>query len=111
MLTEQGEGQERVFHDDVSVGARLRIFGTVPTPAADGDDPPDVRMAKAVAAAPEQLIPSGATNYRRWTNHAWAVVEAGGPPRAGAWTTADRARLDALVTRRMRSRSSCASTR
>ncbi len=99
VLTEQGEGQERVFHDGVPVGARLRIFGTVPTPPGDSDDPPDVRAAKAVAAGPEQLIPSGATNYRRWTNHAWAVVEAGGPPRAGAWTTADRARLDALVTR------------
>ena len=99
VLTEQGEGQERVFHDAVPVGARLRIFGTVPTPPGDSDDPPDVRMAMAVAAAPEQLIPSGATNYRRWTNHAWAVVEAGGPPRAGAWTAADGARLDALVTR------------
>lgn len=99
VLTEQGEGQEAVFHDAVPVGARLRLFGTVPAPAADGDDPPEVRMAKAVAAAPDRLIPSGATNYRRWTNHAWAVVEAGGPPRAGEWTLADRARLDALVTR------------
>ncbi len=99
VLTEQGEGQEAVFHDAVPVGARLRLFGTVPAPAADGDAPPEVRMAKAVAAAPDRLIPSGATNYRRWTNHAWAVVEAGGPPRAGEWTLADRARLDALVTR------------
>lgn len=99
VLTEQGEGQERLFHDAVPAGGRLRIFGTVPTPAGDSDDPPDVRLTKAAAAAPEQLIPSGATNYRRWTNHSWAVVEAGGPPRAGAWTAADRARLDALVAR------------
>jgi len=99
VLTEQGEGQERLFHDAVPVGGRLRLFGTVPVPTGDSDDPPDVRMAKAVAASPDLLIPSGATNYRRWTNHAWAVVEAGGPPRAGAWTAADGARLRALVTR------------
>ena len=58
-----------------------------------------MRAANAVAAAPGQLIPSGAKTYRRWTNHAWAVVEAGGPPRAGEWTTADRVRLEALVAR------------
>ena len=45
--------------------------------AADGDDPPEVRMAKAVGAAPDQIIPSGATNDGRWANHAWAVVETG----------------------------------
>lgn len=99
VLTEQGEGQERLFHDAVPVGAPLRIFGTVPVPAAPNEDPHEVRMAKAAAAAPESLIPTGATNYRRWTNHAWAVVEEGGPPRAGAWTVADGTRLDALVAR------------
>lgn len=99
VLTEQGEGQERVFHDAVPVGGRLRLFGTVPAPSGAGDEPPEVRMAKAVAIAPDVLIPSGATNYRRWTNHAWAVVEAGGPPRAGAWTTADFGRLRDLVAR------------
>ena len=99
VLTEQGEGQERTFHDAVPAGGRLRLFGTVPAPAGDSNDAPEVRMAKAVAAAPDVLIPSGATNYRRWSNHAWAVVEAGGPPRAGEWTPADRTRLQALVAR------------
>lgn len=99
VLTEQGEGQQRAFHDAVAPGARLRIFGTVPAPAGSEGDALEVRMAKAVAAPPERLIPSGMTNYRRWTNHSWATVEEGGPPRAGAWTDADRRRLEALVRR------------
>ena len=99
VLTEQGDGQERLFHDAVPVGTALRIFGTVPAPGAAEGDAPEVRMAKAVSAPPERLIPSGVTNYRRWTNHSWAIVEEGGPPLAGAWTDADRRRLEALVTR------------
>lgn len=99
VLTEQGDGQERFFHDAVPVGSALRLFGTVPAPAPAEGDAPEVRMAKGVTTAPDLLIPSGVTNYRRWTNHSWAVVEEGGPPRAGAWTDADRQRLDALVSR------------
>ncbi len=45
------------------------------------------------------LIPSGVTNYRRWTNFPWAVIELGGQATAGDWTPGDRARLDALVGR------------
>jgi hypothetical protein len=37
------------------------------------------------------------TNYRRWWNSSWYAVEEGGEPRAGDWTTADNARLRALV--------------
>lgn len=99
VLTEQGDGQERLFHDAVPVGTALRVFGTVPAPTAAEGDTPEVRMAKAVTFPPERLIPSGVTNYRRWTNHSWAVVEEGGPPRAGPWTDADRRRLEAVVTR------------
>ncbi len=99
VLTEQGNGQEAVFHDLVPVGGRLRIFGTVPAPSRLEDDTPAVRFAAAISAAPEVLIPTGATNYRRWSNFAWDVVELGGQPRAGDWTPADRARLDDVVGR------------
>lgn len=99
VLTEQGEGQEALFHDRVPVGQRLRLFGTVPAPSGRAEDPPAARAAAAVAAPPEVLIPSGATNYRRWTNFPWAVIELGGQASAGYWTPGDRARLDALVSR------------
>lgn len=97
VLTERGAGQEAAFHDAVPVGGRLRIFGTVaplPPPAGREKDP-----SYASTAPPEALIPSGATNYRRWTNHSWGAIEAGGPPDAGEWTAEDRARLDQVVAR------------
>ncbi len=97
VLTERGPGQEAVFHDAVPVGARLRIFGTVaplPPPAGREKD-----AAWAASAPVESLIPGGATNYRRWTNHSWAAIEAGGPPAAGEWTPEDRARLHQVVKR------------
>jgi hypothetical protein len=48
-------------------------------------------------AAPDVLQPSQATNYRRWWNNPWGVVEEGGQQHAGAWTDADDQRLRALV--------------
>jgi hypothetical protein len=99
VLTENGEGQEHDFHDILPPGAPLRVFGTVP-----GVPTPEVaneaaRLAAAAEAAPEALIPTGATNYRRWTNHSWAVVERGGQRAAQDWSASDRARLEALVGR------------
>jgi hypothetical protein len=98
-LTEAGPGQSAVFHDAVPVGGRLLIFGSVPASALPDDLPAEARMRAAIAATPAELIPSGATNYRRWTNHAWAVVERGGPPQAGRWSAEDGRRLEALVAR------------
>jgi hypothetical protein len=97
VLTERGAGQDVIFHDRVPVGARLRVFGTVaplPPPAGREKDP-----GAAASMPPEALIPTGATNYRRWTNHSWAAIEAGGPPAAGEWTPGDRDRLHAVVKR------------
>ena len=99
VLTEQGDGQEGLFHDRVPVGQRLRVFGTVPPLPGLTPDTPSARAAAALAAPPSMLIPSGATNSRRWTNCPWAVVELGGQATAGDWTPADRARLAAIVDR------------
>jgi glycerophosphoryl diester phosphodiesterase len=40
---------------------------------------------------------AGATNYRRWSNNPWSVVEEGGQIKAGDWTKADREKLEQLV--------------
>ena len=98
VLTEGG--QENVFYNRVPVGARLRVFGTVASgrlPANPSNR--EAQAAAAVEAAPDFLIPAPATNYRRWINFPWAVVERGGQPRAEDWTPADAARLRALVDR------------
>ena len=59
VLTEQGAGQEEVFSTRVPIGARLRLFGTVPpTPrATSGDRDADLRAAGARGAG---LVDSGA---------------------------------------------------
>lgn len=97
VLTERGPGQEASFHDALPIGSRLRIFGTVPPlPPPPGREKDRAYAAKAPV---EALVPGGATNYRRWTNHSWGAIEAGGPPAAGAWTSEDRARLHQVVKR------------
>lgn len=97
VLTGTSAEQATSFHDAVPVGGRLRLFGAIDVPAPAGAD----ARARAVALAamsPDTLISPG-TNYRRWVNFPWGVVEAGGPPQAAAWTAADEARLRALVSR------------
>lgn len=85
VLTGESDAQQAVFYDDVPVGGRLLVFGAVHT---NEKDP---------MAAPEVLEPEPASNYRRWWNNPWRVVEAGGQQHAGDWTAADDARLRALV--------------
>lgn len=85
VLTGSNDAQEHAFHAAVPVGARLRVFGAiVGVPAPEG-----------VASARPRATP--ATNYRRWWNHPWKVVEREGQRAAGPWTRADAARLRAVV--------------
>ena len=99
VITEAGENQVDTFYNRIRPGERLRIFGTVPPVAFAGARTAEERAAAAHAAAPEALIPTGATNYRRWINFAWAVVELGGQNKSGDWTEDDDRRLRAIVTR------------
>lgn len=85
VLTGESDAQQAVFYDDVPVGSRLLVFGAVHTHTQDPMAPPDV------------LEPERASNYRRWWNNPWRVVEAGGQQHAGDWTAADNQRLRALV--------------
>jgi glycerophosphoryl diester phosphodiesterase len=77
VLTGSADVQEKIYSEEVPSGGKLRLFGSV-------------------AVKPGQL-PGKATNYRRWWNNPWAVVEEGGQRKAGDWTAADRTRLDMLV--------------
>lgn len=77
VLTGEQDEQERDFHDRVPVGGKLRLFGAVH------------RTGPAASLT--------RTNYRRWSNNPWSVVEPGGQPKAGAWTPEDAARLTAAV--------------
>lgn len=89
VLTEESDEQEAVFFGAVAVGEKLRIFGSAHTGK--------VARAELVTAAPSALLGERPTNYRRWWNSSWWVVEEGGQRKAGDWTAADAGRLKALV--------------
>ncbi len=87
VLTGESDAQANVFYEQVPVGERLLVFGAVHT---NTHDP---------MAAPEVLEPERASNYRRWWNNSWTVVEHGGQTQAGEWTREDNLRLRSLVER------------
>ena len=87
VLTGESDEQQAVFYDQLKTGDRMLLFGAV---HSEDKDP---------ASAPEVLASEKATNYRRWWNNPWNVVEAGGQPHAGEWTPDKMARLRALVAR------------
>jgi hypothetical protein len=87
VLTGEHDAQQTVFYDQLKTGDRVLLFGAIHT------------AGKEPSAAPEVLDPGKATNYRRWWNNPWKVVEPGGQPNAGEWTPAKMDRLRALVAR------------
>jgi hypothetical protein len=98
VLTGSDARQQVYFHDRLAIGQRLRLFGAIEQPTPPGDTARERALALA-RMTPETLIGARASNYRRWVNFPWSAVERGGQKEAAAWTAADRARLDALVTR------------
>lgn len=99
VLTENGAGQAEAFHARVPVGSRLRLFGTVPPAPFASAGTAEERSRAAFASSPAELVSAGATNYQRWTNFPWMVVEEGGQAGAGPWTAGDERRLRAIVAR------------
>ncbi|GAC1422442.1 MAG: hypothetical protein NVSMB62_18160 [Acidobacteriaceae bacterium] len=98
VITEDSDEQQRVFYDDLPIGAKLRLFGsahTSPTPRL----PVPELMHWAVTVSPDELLKEHPTNYRRWWNSSWYSVEEGGQHKAGDWTATDESRLQALVDR------------
>ena len=85
VLTGESDAQQSVFYDQLQTDDRLILFGAIHT------------EGKAAESAPEILGAEKASNYRRWWNNPWSVVEDGGQTKAGEWTQRDRARLQALV--------------
>jgi len=87
VLTGESDEQQAVFYDQLQPGDRILLFGAI---HSEGKDP----------VAPAEVLDSEkATNYRRWWNNPWSVVEAGGQPHAGEWTPKKMARLRTLVER------------
>lgn len=98
VLCGSSDAQRARFHDAVPVGRRLRAFGAIRSVAAPGATAAE-RAANLARLPAEQLIAPTASNYARWVNFPWLVVESGGQANAGDWDAADSTRLDALVKR------------
>lgn len=98
VLTENGPGQEANFTDPRN-GDRLLLFGSAPPPEAARIDNAYQRARVLARASPEALIAGPATNFRRWVNFSWQVIESGGQPQAAEWTSGEAARLKAIVGR------------
>jgi hypothetical protein len=98
VLTEDNDSQEEVFFKQVPLGSKLRLFGSAHTGTIPGASDRE-RAHAAATLPPEALLAERPTNYRRWWNSSWQVVEEGGQRAAGKWTARDEARLHALVDR------------
>jgi hypothetical protein len=98
VLTGSNPDQQTSFHDRLAVGDTLSLFGAYEAPPQAGATSEARSLALATTPV-DALLPRAATNYRRWANFPWHVIEKGGQPHAGPWDAADRARLDALVAR------------
>jgi hypothetical protein len=85
VLTGESDAQARAFYENIPIGRKLPVFGTVHV------------NTENLLADPQVLVPASADNYRRWWNNPWSVVEAGRQKTAGAWTDADATRLASLV--------------
>jgi hypothetical protein len=96
VLTEDSDAQEQVFFHQIPIGAKLRLFGSAHTNTPRTKDQKELTHLIATLP-PEQLLTEHPTNYRRWWNNSWYEVEEGGQQQAGEWTSADAARLHALV--------------
>lgn len=97
VLTEDNDLQEQNFFQRVPEGGRLLVFGSAHSARMPENLTEQERAHWLATTAPEQLLTERPTNYRRWWNNSWAAVEEGGQAKAGAWSSADDARLRALV--------------
>lgn len=96
VLTEDSDAQEEVFFKQVTASGRLRLFGSAHTNEV-AEKSKAAREHLQATLPPERLLSAPPTNYRRWWNNSWFVVEEGGQHQAGDWTEADDRRLHALV--------------
>jgi len=97
----QNDVKQKFFYDDLPVGGKIRVFGSVTKFDENPNKLPRERRAEAIALLstldPEQLVPHKADNYHRWFGTNWAFVEKGGETGAGDWTKASEERLKKFV--------------
>jgi predicted metal-dependent phosphoesterase TrpH len=87
VLTGESDIQRKIFFDELSPNAPVLAFGAAHHQVHDD------------LASPEALLAQPVSNYRRWVNFAWPIVEPEGQNRASEWTPAKETRLQSLIAR------------
>jgi hypothetical protein len=99
----QNDVKQKFFYDDVPVGGKIRVFGSLTKLDENPNKLPKDRKAEVVASlstlAPAQLISQKADNYHRWFGVNWVFVEKGGEAPASDWTAGSAQRLKQFVDR------------
>ena len=98
VLLGAGDTKRQVFHDDIPLGGKIIAFGAVSTrsPSMRGLDEQG-RWDATASSDLDKYLSNPASNYFRWWNDSWYLIESGGASRAGDWTEADAARLKEVV--------------
>ncbi len=97
----QNDIKQQFFYERVSVGGKIRVFGS----ATKFDDNPThlpktaraEKLANMLKMEPEQLVGRRADNYHRWFGTDWAFIELCGKDHANDWSDAARTRLKKFV--------------
>jgi hypothetical protein len=91
--------KQQAFYDEVPVGGKIRVFGSVPKldPNPGHALPKQAAVDLQASWNPDDLILSRADNYHRWVGFDWSEIEKGGEPNAGEWTKEEDQRLKKFV--------------
>jgi len=94
----QNDIKQKFFYDDLPVGGKIRVFGSVTKPAENPAHLPKQEYIDSLVAVPmQQITTAKADNYHRWWGIDWAYVEKGGEEHHGDWSPAQVARLNEIV--------------
>ncbi|MEI9971004.1 MAG: hypothetical protein WDO73_02565 [Ignavibacteriota bacterium] len=97
----QNDIKQQFFYDQVPVGGKIRVFGSVTKFDENPSHLPKEKKDEAIALLstfdPEQLVPHKADNYHRWYGTNWAFIERGGETGAAEWNATAEQRLKKFV--------------
>jgi hypothetical protein len=100
VLTGASDVQEHSFRTAAAASGELLLFGSVhDAPSEASPDAPREAGLDEDGDTDDLPRPQPATDYRRWWNHPWRVVEREGQNRAGPFSPEDAQRLRTLTAR------------
>jgi len=95
----QHDIKQKVFYDDLPVGGKIRVFGSVtkPAPPSGANLTKQQSIELMASVDPATIVTAHADNYHRWWGSDWAFIEKGGEEHAADWTPEENTRLQNWV--------------